>query len=160
MRNELYHYGVKGMKWGVRRYQNKDGTWTSAGKARYGVSRTSNRANEKKSSSKSNKSDMQKKVYKDGTVGYVYRDNNPRGRNNFDKVINKKGITVPEISEKITAPTQKAIRIFANEPDADIGANKAITSLKKDLGDWDFSVSFERYPGGYASGTINIIGND
>lgn len=32
--NELYHYGIKGMKWGVRRYQNKDGTYTSAGKKR------------------------------------------------------------------------------------------------------------------------------
>ena len=30
--NELYHYGVKGMKWGVRRYQNKDGAYTKAGK--------------------------------------------------------------------------------------------------------------------------------
>lgn len=29
---ELYHYGVLGMKWGVRRYQNADGTLTSAGK--------------------------------------------------------------------------------------------------------------------------------
>lgn len=33
---ELYHYGVKGMKWGVRRYQKKDGSLTSAGKERYG----------------------------------------------------------------------------------------------------------------------------
>lgn len=33
--NELQHAGIKGMKWGVRRYQNKDGTLTDAGKKRY-----------------------------------------------------------------------------------------------------------------------------
>ena len=31
----LLHYGIKGMKWGVRRYQNKDGTLTAAGKKHY-----------------------------------------------------------------------------------------------------------------------------
>ena len=31
--DELYHHGVKGQKWGVRRYQNKDGTLTASGKA-------------------------------------------------------------------------------------------------------------------------------
>lgn len=33
--NELYHYGIKNMKWGVRRYQNTDGTLTEAGRKRY-----------------------------------------------------------------------------------------------------------------------------
>lgn len=33
--NELQHFGIKGMKWGVRRYQNKDGSLTEAGKKRY-----------------------------------------------------------------------------------------------------------------------------
>ena len=34
MENELYHYGVKGQKWGVRRYQNSDGSLTDNGKKR------------------------------------------------------------------------------------------------------------------------------
>ena len=33
--NELYHYGVKGQKWGIRRYQNEDGSLTEEGKKRY-----------------------------------------------------------------------------------------------------------------------------
>jgi hypothetical protein len=33
--SELYHYGIKGQKWGVRRYQNPDGTLTDSGKNHY-----------------------------------------------------------------------------------------------------------------------------
>ena len=32
---ELYHHGIRGQKWGVRRYQNADGSYTAAGRKRY-----------------------------------------------------------------------------------------------------------------------------
>lgn len=35
--SELYHYGIKNQKWGVRRYQNEDGSYTAEGKIRYGI---------------------------------------------------------------------------------------------------------------------------
>lgn len=37
MEYEIYHSGVKGMKWGVRRYQNADGSLTAAGKKRRSI---------------------------------------------------------------------------------------------------------------------------
>lgn len=35
--DELFHHGIKGQRWGIRRYQNEDGTLTEAGRERYGV---------------------------------------------------------------------------------------------------------------------------
>ena len=61
MNDYLYHHGIKGQKWGVRRYQNYDGTWTEAGKERYGTAeRMTNKYN--------SLSDSQKKALKIGAA--------------------------------------------------------------------------------------------
>lgn len=59
--NCLYHYGIKGQRWGVRRYQNKDGSLTPAGKKR--AAREMSELSEKK-----------KKSYKPNTDKWVKDD--------------------------------------------------------------------------------------
>lgn len=76
MENELYHHGIKGMRWGVRRFQNADGSYTSAGKARYNVNTskefggngvvTGNRGNAKLK--------MKKAVVTAATVSALHKD--------------------------------------------------------------------------------------
>ena len=44
---ELYHWGTKGMKWGIRRYQNRDGSLTPAGRKRYASENEKLKAREK-----------------------------------------------------------------------------------------------------------------
>ena len=45
--NELYHHGILGQRWGVRRYQNEDGSLTSAGRRRFNKVTKSEKESEK-----------------------------------------------------------------------------------------------------------------
>lgn len=61
MDSELYHYGIQGMRWGVRRFQNSDGTLTAAGKKRYNKELESYRADKKKLAEETRKFERVKK---------------------------------------------------------------------------------------------------
>lgn len=80
---ELYHYGVKGMRWGVRRYQNKDGSLTPEGKSRYAIAkRAKNGIIESKKGFSIHQDKIEKYMLKEGAkhsqdffnVGYTKND--------------------------------------------------------------------------------------
>ena len=71
--NELAHHGIKDMKWGVRRYQNPDGSLTPEGRRRYGVGDASLKATDKANR------------YKAKADSYRYKASVARAKYNPDK---------------------------------------------------------------------------
>ena len=81
----LYHHGIKGQRWGVRRFQNRDGSLTAAGRRRTGVQSS------KKKESKSNNQKKNKPTTK--SFGEVMYDENVRRMKTHAKVSAVTGIS-------------------------------------------------------------------
>lgn len=99
--SELYHHGVLGMKWGVRRYQNKDGTLTKAGKRHY-----------REDSSSSSSDDARKK--RKAAVNRAFQQNIKVGKDKPN-----------------TSPAEKMAKNFSNTVDDTRKIGDAVYKLKK-----------------------------
>ena len=67
---ELYHHGIKGQKWGIRRFQNEDGSLTAEGKARYGVNGDGQMSKEGKKLYKQDVKETRKSISSDYKTTY------------------------------------------------------------------------------------------
>lgn len=92
--NELQHAGIKGMKWGVRRYQNKDGTLTPAGKKRYNKELAKLKAekqvleNKRKTQAKIDKLDAMRKEIDDMKSGKKSADDDEPKKKSINDMTN------------------------------------------------------------------------
>lgn len=133
--DELYHYGTKGMKWGVRRYQNADGSLTPAGEKRYGGSEVGRAKLAYKSA---------KKDYNDAFNAYNNKrhqafslSKKKRQANNerFENAMNKAdAMNKAKADLKNAKNTAKAEKIYSKQGErqgrADFYKNKADTEFK------------------------------
>ena len=88
--NELYHHGVEGQKWGVRRYQNKDGSLTAAGYKHYGFSTSGKRGIRR----------LQKKIAERDAASYYYFKKSEKANIERNARL-KKGKDTSDIDKKI-----------------------------------------------------------
>lgn len=124
------HFGVKGMKWGQRRYQNKDGSLTPAGKKRYDYPHQSERKKEpvKKPVSQMTDAELQRAISRkqlENRYAELYPKKKTFGKKITDKFVND--ILVPEA----TRAGQAIFRQMLNSGLQQIGVSPISDNKKK-----------------------------
>ena len=103
--SELYHHGILGMKWGVRRYQNYDGSYTKRGLARYQKAYDS--YTDAKTRQKENNSDENRKNFRKARkeLNSSYSKLKIANRIDKGKELSQKGDTIFGIRRKAALET-------------------------------------------------------
>lgn len=164
--DELYHYGIKGQKWGVRRFQNKNGEYTQAGLKRY----YDNKKTKLKESGdkaglkqlRKDKSAAKYKVRMQKKLGKLYKKagvNQGREQYNIDKADRKigkysgKGVSKYKIADKNIKALKRVRNEIANAGHFNNKYNKAIEKAQRFQKEKGLSISKKTLSDIMAKGT-------
>ena len=124
--SELYHHGIKGQKWGVRRFQNSDGSLTNAGRSRYTNDPTVVKSKENLKTSKKAYKKAQRKANVTSTANNIKKANLAK-KNTKQQSLNTALMvkSVKEIKDDLTIPGTKELYKAAGETIAEDFIKKA-----------------------------------
>lgn len=117
----LTHFGIKGMKWGIRRYQNKDGSLTPAGKERYSADRDLKSLSDQELRDRISRLELEKR-YKSLTTSDADVKRTNRGKEFITSVLESSGRNVA---------TQLATYAMGTAVNKYLGKGKQIVNPKK-----------------------------
>lgn len=143
MQNELYHYGVPGMKWGVRRYRNEDGSLTTAGKKRMAKDISKNWSSDRSKITEKYGKDIAPTVKKvrDNEYAYLSRKSNDDRSN-----VNKKNeeIVSSDVKKLLDKYGNTKVKSLRYPADVDYLVSNLIKSMGREQARNDWENSTER----------------